>query len=225
MSLPTRSGRAQPRVADDRVQRSSSAGKSTPAMQQHADLGDRPAPHVEARLLDRLVEEPLQHVEAARRRPRWCGELSGPRTSARAATVGTDEREIGLRVAAVDGEDDRRRHASASLPNCGRWRRPAASRLSTSSSSSGCWPISGCASSALRAIAGRRCRAASRRAARTRPRAARGRAAPGRAAPAEAGRGARAVDSRRKLDDVVVGKAGDRARVTEFHLVHVAVAA
>ena len=56
----------------------------------------------------------LEHVERRRPTPRWCGELSGPRTSERTRAVGRDEREVGLRVAAVDGEDERRAHAGGS---------------------------------------------------------------------------------------------------------------
>ncbi len=49
--------------------------------------------------------------------------------------VGADECEIGLRVAAVDREDDGIAHAVTSRPsNCGRCSLPSARRLSVSSS-------------------------------------------------------------------------------------------
>ncbi len=46
--------------------------------------------------------------------PRWCGELPGPRTSASAEPSSAHEREVGLRVAAVDGERQAHRAASSS---------------------------------------------------------------------------------------------------------------
>ena len=124
---------------------------------------------------------------------------------------------MGLRVAAVDGEHDRRGHTATGLS--------AAARLSASSSLSGCWPTNGCASSAFRTSAGSAvtaARAASRSYAATccvkaeqlgleralgqRDEAAR-------------------VDARRHLDDVVVGEPGERAVVAHVDLVHRVVAA
>ncbi len=53
-------------LADDRVQRILLGREVDAGHAQDADLGDRPVRDVEARLLDRLVEQPLEHVEAAR---------------------------------------------------------------------------------------------------------------------------------------------------------------
>ena len=88
-------------------------GEVDPGHAEARDGGDRRAVRVgDARLLNGLPEEALEHLDAAvdaevvRRAQRPAHERED-------MAVGRDEREVGLRVAAVDGEDDRRRHASA----------------------------------------------------------------------------------------------------------------
>ena len=85
-------------------------------MQRRADRGDRRAVRaLDPRLLHRLAEEALEHLDAAvhaevvRRAQR-------PAHEREHLAVGRDEREIGLRVAAVDGEDDRCGHADGLPP-------------------------------------------------------------------------------------------------------------
>ena len=88
-------------------------GEVDPGHAEARDGGDRRAVGAgDSRLLDGLPEEALEHLDAAvdaevvRRAQRPAHERED-------AAVGRDEREVGLRVAAVDGEDDRRAHASA----------------------------------------------------------------------------------------------------------------
>ena len=115
MSLPTETRLAQPRSLTIACSASSSAGKSTPAMRRTPTSATGPFATSRSASWTASSNSPCS-TSRQPGRPRWCGELSGPRTSREHAPVDTDEREIGLRVAAVDGEDDRRRHASASLP-------------------------------------------------------------------------------------------------------------
>src|SRR6266699_2171123 len=71
------------------------------------------------------------------------------------ASVGADECEVRLRVAAVDREQERRAHAGAprSVRTWGRYAAPASSSRSSSSSATAYCPINGWVSSALRAVA------------------------------------------------------------------------
>src|SRR5205823_3421682 len=98
---------------------------------------------------DRLGKEVVENREAAvdaevvRRALRPADERDD-------LAVCTDQRQIGLRVAAIDREDERLAHADTSRgSNRGRWARPSFRSFSTSSSTCGIWPISGWASRAL----------------------------------------------------------------------------
>src|SRR5205814_2403308 len=112
-----------------------------------SDLRDGAVAVWQAGLGDRLCEEVAENCEAAVdaevvRRALW------PADEREDLAVGADERQVGLRVAAVDREDERLGHAVTSRDsNCGRCSRPAARRLSVSSSTCGTWPMSGCARS------------------------------------------------------------------------------
>src|SRR4051812_25521920 len=121
--------------------------------QERCDLCNASGVIAEPRLAYRLRQQVLENrnssVDAEMvRRAKWAaGERQhGP--------VRLHEGEGGLLVAAVHSEDSRAANARVSAWNCGRCSEPASSRRSTRSSDSGCWPISGCVSKALRAMAG-----------------------------------------------------------------------
>ena len=137
MSLPTVGARAQPR-APTRVlrARSSSSGKSTPASSSVADVGAIAAAPARSRASSSSAEQ----VDRSRRAR--CGAASWrPAHEREQRAVVAQQREIGLRVAAVDGEDERAHR-----------QRLARRSRSSSSPAISSWPISGCASSALRAV-------------------------------------------------------------------------
>ena len=106
----------------------------------HQQLGGRDR---QLELARRLGEQRPEHRDPAL-------EPEVVRRAARAAhereqaAFGADEREVRLRVAAVDGQDHGLRLTEAQV-------RPAARRRTSSSSASSYWPISGWVSSALRA--------------------------------------------------------------------------
>ena len=116
--------------------------------QQLADVGDRAVAVRDPGVGERLVEQVVDHLQRA-------VEAEVVRRAEPAAderehlAVGAHEREVGLRVAAVDREDERCAHARSWAKNCGRCSRSAASSCSVSSSTGGTCPTSGCASSAL----------------------------------------------------------------------------
>ena len=109
MSLPTDVRAAQPRALTSSCSACSSAGKSTPAISSLPIAATGPLSPREPGSRGRLVEEALEHLEAAvdaevvRRAERAAHEREH-------AAVRADEREMRLRVAAVDGEDDRSAH-------------------------------------------------------------------------------------------------------------------
>ena len=101
VSLPTTSCPAQPRRSTAARSASSSAGKSTPAIRSCATSAT--GRHVEPASATAACEQPSEHVhrpleaEAMRRALR-------PAHVRQDLPVGADEREVGLGVAAVDGE-------------------------------------------------------------------------------------------------------------------------
>ena len=222
MSLPT--GRRDGPAARSRsapAARSSSAGKSTPASSSSRDLGDRRA--VRGRGPPRATASSSRRSSTSRQpsTPRWCGELQRARARARArAPSARDEREVGLRVAAVDGEHDRRGHAT---------RLPAVRALGVEQPLDELLVERVLADQRVgeqrlpreRRVAGTAACAASRSYAATCWTSPSSSGASG-----ACGSGTRPVrlDPRRHLDDVVVGEPGERARVPDVDLVHVAVA-
>ena len=113
MSLPTETRSAQPRVLTSCLQLELLGGEVDAREQELPDLCHRPVRPLQAGLLDRFVEELLEHAEAAAdaevmRRAEWAAH-----ERAHVAVRG-DERQVRLRVAAVDGEDDRSGHAPVS---------------------------------------------------------------------------------------------------------------
>src|SRR5437764_14076378 len=111
------------------------------------DVCDRPASVRQAGIADRRRKQLFEHTdtpvdaEVVRRALRASDERE-------CLAVRPHERQIGLEVAAVDGQDDGH-HASAFPWNCGRYSAPFVSRRSTSSSACGTCPISGWASRAF----------------------------------------------------------------------------
>ena len=101
---------------------------------------------------ERLVQQPLEKGDRL-------GEPEVVRRRERPARVGeqrpvlADQRKVGLRVAAVDGDDDRLAHPATPASESG----SSASSASSSDPASSSWPISGCARSALRAVTGHAC--------------------------------------------------------------------
>ena len=63
--VPDRNPIRPPPLADDRVQRILLGREVDSRHAEDAELGDRLVPAIQARLLGRVVEEPLEHVEAA----------------------------------------------------------------------------------------------------------------------------------------------------------------
>src|SRR5262245_14326023 len=118
--------------------------------EERGHLGEGRVVLRETGLAQRVLEEFVEHVEASVH-SQVLRSTARPATKHQRAPVGRDEREVGLRVAAVDREDDAVAHATTSLV--------ARSRSSSSPASSSC-AISGCASSALRATSGSRVSAA-----------------------------------------------------------------
>ena len=129
-------GSAQPRSLTTACSASSSAGKSTPAMRSDADLGDGPA-RASSPPAHRLVEEPLEHVEAPRE-PEVVRRAERRRGRARARA------RRGRRARGPSWSCRRRRRERSAtscqrlVPDRGSRSASAASRLSTSSSFSGC---------------------------------------------------------------------------------------
>ena len=72
--------------------------------QELRDLGDRSVAESAAPARARLGEEAVEHVERSRRGRGGAASCAGRATSASTAPSARDEREVGLRVAAVDGE-------------------------------------------------------------------------------------------------------------------------
>ena len=105
---------------------------------------------------DRLVAKPLEQAYGFRQ-PEvvWRGKRAADVREQRA--VAADEREVGLRVAAVDREDDRLAHRAAPASDSA----SSARRLSSSAPESSSCPISGWVRSAFRAVTGSRVTAAS----------------------------------------------------------------
>ncbi len=120
--------------------------------QQRGHLRHAAVRRRKARVPKRALEQAVENGEAT-----FDAEMM--RGAERSAHEGEDgavrlhEREVRLRVAAVDGEDGGA-HNRLSAWNCGRCSAPASRSLWTSSSESAYWPINGCVSSALRATAG-----------------------------------------------------------------------
>src|SRR6185503_12884362 len=73
----------------------------------------------------------------------------GPANQREQRAVGADEREVGLRVATVHGQDCCARHSRLPAWNCGRCCAPASSSRSTSSVETVSCATRGCVSSAL----------------------------------------------------------------------------
>ena len=128
-------------------------GKIDSGHQQGRDLRNPTGVVTELCFAHRLFQESLHHgkrsvdAEVLRR--------AQPAPNERKhGAVAVDERDVRLGVAAVDGENGDSAHLPISAWNCGRCAAPASSKRSTRSSASGCWPISGWVSKALRATAG-----------------------------------------------------------------------
>ena len=97
----------------------------------------------------------LQHLDAAIDARAAAASCPGPRTAARTLPSSPHERQVGLRVAAVDGESHARAHRKVrSGTGNGSDDASAAARVSSSRPAVSYWPISGWASSARRARAG-----------------------------------------------------------------------
>ena len=118
--------------------------KVEPGDQQLAELGHGPVVGRQAGLGRSALEQLGEHVQRALE-PEVVRRAQRPSFECEERAVGGDEREVGLRRAAVHGEERGAAHTRASL---------AARRSSISSLAMSHWPISGCASSALRASAG-----------------------------------------------------------------------
>ena len=121
--------------------------------QEDARLGERGCLR-DARLPRGVVDQPGEHGQRALDADVVLRALRAPHEREQRA-VDAQQREVGLRVPAVDGEHERTAHRLA--PPCaakrGRCASSAASSRSISSSVGPHWPTSGCASSALRASA------------------------------------------------------------------------
>src|SRR4029079_712095 len=74
---------------------------------RHAEQRDRRERPVQTGACARLVEQPREHTETAILAQVVRRALRPPRKAEQAAVL-ADEREVGLRVAAVDGKDDTR---------------------------------------------------------------------------------------------------------------------
>ena len=129
-----------------------------------------------------------------------------------------DERDVGLRVAAVDREEDPVAHRDTPDTCAGSSRR----RDSISSPVSASWPISGCASSAFRAVTVSRVTAASRSEPLVRGDVLDEAEELRRERPLRERRRAVRADLGGKLDDVVVRKPRDSAVVAHVDHLHVA---
>ena len=166
----------------------------------------RPAAGRQAGRRHRLREQVLEHAQAAVE-PDVVRRAQRPARQRQERAVGAHERKVGLRVAAVDGEDD---GALTAAPASA----AVTSVRSSSSSARRCshCPISGCASSALRATRDRRSAPPPRRAARRPRRAATRPSSSGASGALGQRRGAVGADARRHLDDVVVREPGERRR-------------
>ena len=95
--------------------------------------------------------------------PTLCDWVPAPRTSASDVTRRRRDDEVGLGVAAVDGEEHPRASATAASANAGRWAALASSRASSTSTARSHWRTSGLATSARSATSGSPVRAASDR--------------------------------------------------------------
>src|SRR6266545_1486407 len=120
--------------------------------QERGHLRHAAVPCRKARVPKRALEQAVENGEATFDAEMMRG-AERPAHEREDGAVRLDEREIRLRVAAVDGEDGDA-HRVVSAWNWGRCSAPASRSLSTSSSESAYWPIKGCVSSALRATAG-----------------------------------------------------------------------
>ena len=186
VSLPT-----MERVAPSRAARRRRAQRPPPrgSRRRPAAGGDVRDPAVvvaEPRLARRVVEQPLEHGEAA-----FDAEVMGraQRTANEREhrAVGADEREVGLRVAAVDGEHDRARSSldlRVGTAADARRRLRAGGRRAPRTARAG--RSAGASAAPCARLPGRRSWPPARRAARTRRRVASGRAAPARPAAAAA---------------------------------------
>ncbi len=136
MSLSTVECSAQPLFAARSTASVDLAGKVDAREQQLRHRHRR----LDASLLGGAAEQLVEHVEGALD-AEMVRRAAGAAHEREQLAVLAHEREVGLRVAAVDGEDDPPAHATAS----------ASSSRSSSPSTRSTWPISGCASRALRA--------------------------------------------------------------------------
>ena len=124
-------------------------GEVDAGQQQLPDLRDWAVAVRQAGLLNRLREQVADDAERAVQ-AEVVRRALGAADERKHPAVVADEREVGLPVAAVDGEHERAAHRTASREsNCGRCARPASRSSSVSRSACGAWPTSGCASSAL----------------------------------------------------------------------------
>ena len=132
---------AQPRRRPRRAARSSSTGRSSPASSRWPTSA-RASPSSPARARASRVQL-LEQLERAVE-PEVVRRAAAAADEREHRAVVAHQREVGLRVAAVDGEHEPPAHRTGS---------PASSR-STSSPAISSWPISGWASSALRTSSG-----------------------------------------------------------------------
>ena len=117
--------------------------------EQLADLGDRAVAVCHPGLVEGPSEQAVDDGEGAVEAD-VVGGAERPADERDDLAVGAHEREVGLRVAAVERKDERGGgHARSSAKNRGRCSRSASSSFSVSSSTGGTWPTSGCASKAL----------------------------------------------------------------------------
>ena len=139
VSLPTVRRAAQPRPADRLVQPPLLDRQVEPGQQQVPDFGAVGQPA----LRERVSEEPAEQRHAAVEPDvMWRAEAAAHERQQPAVLA--QQRQVGLGVAAVDGEDHAPAHRTGS---------PCRSRSTSSPAISSC-PISGCASSALRTSSG-----------------------------------------------------------------------
>ena len=110
MSLPTIVRPTQPRASTASCRRLSSSGKSMPASSSTPTSAERPAtsPPASASSCSSTRDAAVQ--------PEVMGRAERAARDAEHLAVAADEREVGLRVAAVDGQDDAQRENLGSEP-------------------------------------------------------------------------------------------------------------
>src|SRR5262249_20934014 len=148
----------RPAAAGDRLlERALLLGQIRAGQQDLGPLGDRAIAEPEPGLAGGVLEQALEDVDRSVQ-SEAAGGAPRPADAREHLAVGADEREVGLGVAAVDGEPDRlrrHRHASSATGN-GVPEASARARRSSSSAARPYSPTSGCARSARRAVTGSR---------------------------------------------------------------------